>query len=282
MTKILITALSIISFSAFAQKSDTLITYSFNNIATKKISKATSIYKIYKKDSASWIRITSDKNLVIIKKETFGDEDLKVLNGDYLEYVDGKPNIKGRYFNGDKTGLWITYNATGSAKETAAYGHNKLNGLYTSYQEDGEIKEQGKYFNGERIGEWKLLTGEGKNVFKDYGEEQNEVSPSNMQTPFKLINPATFPGGMPGFYKYIGKAIKYPEEARRAGIKGSVASSFVVDSLGKVKDIKIISSPHESLSEETRRILSNSPKWTPGSGAGEKANVRLNITINFN
>jgi hypothetical protein len=48
-----------------------------------------------------------------------------------------------------------------------------------------------------------------------------------------------FPGGQDEMYKFIGKNIRYPNEAREMGIQGRVLVKFIVDETGKVTDIGI-------------------------------------------
>ena len=38
-----------------------------------------------------------------------------------------------------------------------------------------------------------------------------------------------FPGGISAFYKFVGKTMKYPKQARRMGIEGKVYVRFIVD-----------------------------------------------------
>ena len=36
-------------------------------------------------------------------------------------------------------------------------------------------------------------------------------------------------GGMPAFYEFVGKKLKYPAQARRMGIEGKVFVEFVIE-----------------------------------------------------
>ena len=162
----------LITLSTFAQQSDTL--YSYTNIGgkeIKKIEKAVNIYKIYKSDSTCWIRLTSDKNLNLLKKETFADSKLSILSGPYIEYQGGKVSLSGSYQNGNKTGLWARNYPEGQLMESETYSENKLSGQFTSYYPNGKTMEQGNYADGKMTGDWKLYGEEGQlisiKVFKD-------------------------------------------------------------------------------------------------------------------
>ena len=52
---------------------------------------------------------------------------------------------------------------------------------------------------------------------------------------------------------------------------------FTVDESGSVKDISIINTPDRLLSAEAIRVVSNSPKWSPG----EKDNEKVSVTYTF-
>lgn len=114
-------ALILISLTGFAQQSDTL--YSYINIGGKEVKreKALSVYKIYKLDSAVWVRTTSNHNLVPLKRETFSDEKLTILNGSYVEYENGKVKLKGSYINGKETSTWTVYGKDGQVEQSIKY-----------------------------------------------------------------------------------------------------------------------------------------------------------------
>lgn len=49
-----------------------------------------------------------------------------------------------------------------------------------------------------------------------------------------------FPGGWPGLKDYLRKNVKYPAEAQKAGIKGRVFVSFVVERDGSLTDVRVV------------------------------------------
>lgn len=90
-----------------------------------------------------------------------------------------------------------------------------------------------------------------------------------------------FPGGMQEFYKYLGKNVKYPQEAQNNNIQGKVFLSFVVETDGTLTDIKVDRSVGSGLDEEAVRLIKESPKWIPGMQDGQNVRVKYNIPINF-
>jgi protein TonB len=91
----------------------------------------------------------------------------------------------------------------------------------------------------------------------------------------------SFPGGNQAFYKYIGKKMKYPSQARRMGIEGKVFVQFVVDKDGSIKDVKVIRGVGAGCDEEAIRVIQNSPKWQAGKQRGQAVKVRMVLPITF-
>lgn len=90
-----------------------------------------------------------------------------------------------------------------------------------------------------------------------------------------------FPGGMDKFYKYLSKAIRFPEAAQEAKISGKVFLSFIIEKNGTLTDIKIERKLGYGTDEEAVRVLTASPKWMPGIQNGKAVRVKYNIPINF-
>jgi len=90
-----------------------------------------------------------------------------------------------------------------------------------------------------------------------------------------------FPGGETALRTYIAGAIKYPEDAKKAGIQGKVFVTFVVDKTGKVVDAKIARGASPSLDKEALRVTETLPAWKPGKQRGENVAVQYTIPIQF-
>ncbi|MEI6454854.1 MAG: M56 family metallopeptidase [bacterium] len=92
----------------------------------------------------------------------------------------------------------------------------------------------------------------------------------------------SFPGGGDACVKFIKKNIKYPEEALKKDIRGTVYVTFVVMTDGTVSNVKILRGIGGGCDEEAIRVLKMMPKWTPGEQKGKKVNVAFNLPIKFN
>lgn len=91
----------------------------------------------------------------------------------------------------------------------------------------------------------------------------------------------SFPGGVEEMYKYLGKAVKYPEMAKDAGISGTVYVTFEVDKEGNIKDVKVLRGIGGGCDEEAIRVVKAMPKWKPGKQRGKPVRVQFNLPIKF-
>jgi bla regulator protein blaR1 len=83
------------------------------------------------------------------------------------------------------------------------------------------------------------------------------------------------------FRPFIQENLKYPEEAKKRGIEGTVYIQFDVDKEGNLRNAKVVRGTHPLLDAEALRITDLSPKWEPGVQLGEKVRVRYTFPISF-
>jgi protein TonB len=91
----------------------------------------------------------------------------------------------------------------------------------------------------------------------------------------------SFPGGEAALMKYLATNIKYPAIAKDAGIQGTVYVTFVVDTDGKVKDVRVLRSIGGGCDEEAIRVVQSMPAWKPGKQRGKSVKVQYNLPIRF-
>lgn len=89
------------------------------------------------------------------------------------------------------------------------------------------------------------------------------------------------PGGMAGWNKYLSENLRYPPNAQRKGIEGTVIVDFVVNTDGTTTDIEILRSVGGGCDEEVIRIVKGSPKWTPGMQRGTPVRTRMRLPLRF-
>lgn len=86
-----------------------------------------------------------------------------------------------------------------------------------------------------------------------------------------------FPGGSNMFMKFIAENFKTPEVE---GLAGTVRVSFVVETNGKLTNIKILNDIGTSgAGAEAKRVVAKSPNWTPGEQEGKPVRVTYILPI---
>jgi protein TonB len=91
----------------------------------------------------------------------------------------------------------------------------------------------------------------------------------------------TPPGGMEGWNKYLSNNLKYPTQARRMGIEGTVYVVFVVNTDGSIQDVEILRGIGGGCDEEAMRVVRNAPNWGPGKQRGRPVRVKMRLPIRF-
>ncbi|MFC6103716.1 M56 family metallopeptidase [Olivibacter domesticus] len=104
----------------------------------------------------------------------------------------------------------------------------------------------------------------------------------NVQDFNKVDVQPRFPGGMHAFYKWVGENYKYPAEAKKNEVSGSLHLSFIVERDGTLSSFKILRDLGYGTGEEAVNLLKKSPKWTPGSIKGEVVRVSYSLPIKLN
>ena len=89
------------------------------------------------------------------------------------------------------------------------------------------------------------------------------------------------PGGMAGWNKYLSDNLKYPTQARRMDIEGTVIVVFVINTDGSIQDVELLRGIGGGCDEEAIKIVKNAPKWTPGMQRGKPVRTRMRLPIKF-
>lgn len=94
-------------------------------------------------------------------------------------------------------------------------------------------------------------------------------------------NPPKYPGGIEGFYDFIGKTIKYPALAADNEIEGTALVSFVIEKDGSLSNTKIENKVGYGIDEEALRVIKLSKRWNPGIQNGRAVRVAYKVPIKF-
>ena len=96
------------------------------------------------------------------------------------------------------------------------------------------------------------------------------------------VNPKPqFKGGDAAYKKYLAQNVKYPQEAMKKRIQGSVRIGFTVNPDGSIVNAKVERKVNPLLDNEALRVVKAMPKWTPGKLNGEPVPVKMYIPVGF-
>jgi protein TonB len=86
-------------------------------------------------------------------------------------------------------------------------------------------------------------------------------------------------------FHYIFTNLKYPEEAKKNGVQGTVIARFIIQKDGTIGDVNILRDPGMSLGDEAKKVLKSMNtvplKWIPGRQRGKAVNVFYTVPIKF-
>lgn len=89
-----------------------------------------------------------------------------------------------------------------------------------------------------------------------------------------------FAEGHKAVSKFLAENIKYPEEARKAGIQGVVFVTFLVKKDGTLEDFRVMRGIGSGCDEEALRVV-RMMNFKPGKQNGKSVDVQYNLPIKF-
>ena len=108
-------------------------------------------------------------------------EDMPLLEGNVIYYVNGFKTSEGCYHNNHKNGNWVEYfDSTTSVSSKDYYTDGLIDGLHTEYYPSGYRSVVGRFKHNNRIGEW-----------KDYFDSSDKISSVYQYIDDSLSGPQT-------------------------------------------------------------------------------------------
>ena len=116
----------------------------------------------------------------------------------------------------------------------------------------------------------------------EYVEVEEEVVEEEA-IPFQLVEEKpSFQGGDANtFSKWVNTRLEYPEIAKENGVQGRVTLQFTVEKDGSVTKVKVLRGVDPSLDKEAVRVVSMSPKWSPGKQRDRAVPVTYTFPVIF-
>ncbi|MBC8436069.1 MAG: M56 family metallopeptidase [Bacteroidetes bacterium] len=90
-----------------------------------------------------------------------------------------------------------------------------------------------------------------------------------------------YPGGKKALMVFLSENIKYPKEAIKKGITGTVYVSFIVEKDGSVSNVKILRGIGSGCDKEALRVVYLLKSWKPGMDKGKPVRVSFALPIKY-
>jgi TonB family protein len=235
------------------------------------------------------------------------------LSGEYLEFHEnGAIKERGSYSKGNVVGVVSTYYSNGKVKMVRRYPDEEKpavrfepfyyqlltyndstgkplvldgNGYCVCVGEKPERVEDGLVKGGFREGLWKEHRNdslileewyEGGKFIRGKRYDQGRVVSYD-----KFEIAPTYPEGMATLFQWISKTLKYPKEARKKQIEGTVFVGFVIKEDGTITNVKVAKGVHPLIDDEAVRVITMMEKWNPGVQRGKAVKVKYVLPLKF-
>lgn len=83
------------------------------------------------------------------------------------------------------------------------------------------------------------------------------------------------------FSVWVNSQLEYPDTAKENGIQGRVTLEYTVEKDGRVSNVKVLRGVDPLLDQEAVRVVSKSPRWTPGYMDGKPVRVTYTFPVIF-
>jgi TonB family protein len=90
-----------------------------------------------------------------------------------------------------------------------------------------------------------------------------------------------YPGGTFALNKFIHENLKYPAEAKKAGLEGTVLVSYIIDYDGQLKSIQVIRGLGPDMDDEALRVTRMIKGWKPANQGGRPIATMVTMPVEF-
>lgn len=109
-----------------------------------------------------------------------------------------------------------------------------------------------------------------------------EPPPEEVKEIYEVVEVMPKPrGGMSNFFAYLAQEIQYPDKALALEIEGRVFVRFVVDTDGRLTNLRVVKGIGGGCDQEALRVLRKAEPWEPGRQRGKPVKVKYTVPIHF-
>lgn len=180
-------------------------------------------------------------------------------------------NQVGSYVNGLRQGEWKVYKKDSLVKETINYKDGLLHGKKMEYDTLGVVVLEELYHEGKLI-----------ETIQSSKEEQVLNLPCLQECHTSIRSQKELKDCTEKrLLSYIYSNLRYPSEARAAGIEGEAWIDFTIEKDGKISSFIFRNAVCNEIEDVLLPILQNMPKWSPGTVNGEPVRVKHTLPVRF-
>jgi TonB family protein len=121
---------------------------------------------------------------------------------------------------------------------------------------------------------WQLL----KHKYGPHFAQQAQQQADSLDRTGTWNQTASFPGGIEQLQPWVWQQVKWSRLSRR---EGRVFACFTVDSLGAIRDVRLLKSLDASHDQEVLRVLQQMPRWKPAYREGKPYALPFTVPIVF-
>ena len=203
------------------------------------------------------VEVDANDLVIVVNGERMADDfDLNTISAETITSMEVLKTEKAlQEYGTDKGVIVITTDPT-KANEKKPAPDIYINGKKATSEEIAALPANPKGYI-ESDGTVQLITEE---------TTDNKSAEKKEPVPFQhLGQKPTFNGGDANeFSKWVAANMKYPEKCRQSKVQGRVTLQFVITETGEVTDVRVLRGVNEDLDNEALRVVSQSPRWTPG------------------
>ena len=175
---------------------------------------------------------------------------------------------------------FVIWQGCGSERQEAAKAREQAEAVAAqSAAARAEKKARIVKASAEKADERRLLAAEKARLSRTYKDATGKIVYYKAE-----VDPA-YAGGLDALAAYLKDNLKYPAEARDRGVEGTVFVDFIVDEMGRVREVIATDVVGEdvdaSLKEEAVRVVASMPEWVAGRQQGKAVDVSFSVPITF-
>lgn len=237
------------------------------------------------------VRVFHPDEKVMTEEKTYSTSALTLLHGEYKGWWDdGSFREQGFYQYGRKHGTWLEKEPGQGKSASGEYANDRKDGLWTQLDTNGMIESVYTWKDGKRHGKFLLYDGFGQKV--NEGLFKNDTLISELFKQPVMVKPYLRSCENGDFMdvetctdimlpQYLYSTVKYPSEARKNKIQGSVFAQWDVLADGTVTNIRVPQSLSNEIKNEVIRVLSRMPAWAPGTKDGKPIKWTVSLPVRF-